>query len=217
MKRSNLTILIAVLSIVAACSCAWPATAMQVAAGRYHTVAVKSDGTVWAWGENARGQLGDGTTTNRSTPVQVSGLAGVTGVAAGGRHTVALKSEGTVWAWGRNNRGQLGDGTTTDRPTPVQVSGLAGVTGVSAGVRHTVALKSDTSVCAWGQDVYGQLGDGYFERNLFPVQAHLDVVSSTGASISINGGAAYATSASVALALSPPLAVRHTRGGLLAG
>ena len=89
-------------------------------------MALKSDGTVWAWGDNGYGQLGDGTTTDRTTPVQVSGLSGVTAIAAGCYHTVALKSDGTVWAWGYNGYGQLGDGTTTQRTTPVQVSGLYG-------------------------------------------------------------------------------------------
>src|SRR6266508_3833645 len=77
--------------------------------------------TAWGWGYNISGQLGDGTTTNRSTPVQASGLTGVTAIAAGWNHTLALKGDGTVWAWGYNGDGQLGDGTTTNRSTPVQV------------------------------------------------------------------------------------------------
>jgi hypothetical protein len=88
-------------------------------------VALKSDGMVWSWGDNSRGQLGDDTTTDRPTPIQVSGLSGVTAVAAGNHHTVALKSDGTVWAWGENSKGQLGDDTTTQRLTPVHVSGLS--------------------------------------------------------------------------------------------
>ena len=88
-----------------------------IAGGDFHTVALKSDGTVWAWGYNDEGQLGDGITTGRTTPVQVSSLSGVTAIAAGYRHTVALKSDGTVWAWGYNEYGQLGDGTRTDRIT----------------------------------------------------------------------------------------------------
>ncbi len=104
-----------------------------------HSLAVKSDGTVWAWGSNSNGQLGDGTTTGRSTPVQVSGLSGVSGVAASYRHSLALKSDGTVRGWGFNQNYQLGDSTTTDRSTPVQVSGLTGVTAVAAGSYHGLA------------------------------------------------------------------------------
>lgn len=89
-------------------------------AGISHTVALKADGSVWAWGFNSSGQLGNGATTNSFTPVQVSGLSGVTAVAAGGDHAFALKA-GTVWAWGDNYYGQLGDGSTTNRTTPVIV------------------------------------------------------------------------------------------------
>ena len=105
----------------------------QISAGIYHTISLKSDGTVWAWGYNNEGQLGDGTTTQRTTPVQVSGLSGVIAIAGGGYHTIALKSDGTVYAWGRNSEGQLGDGTTTQRTTPVQVSGLSGVIAIAGG------------------------------------------------------------------------------------
>jgi uncharacterized repeat protein (TIGR02543 family) len=142
----------------------------QVSAGLYHTVAVKSDGTVWAWGYNNSGQIGDGTTTDRLTPVQVSGLTGVIAVSAGDSHTVAVKSDGTVWAWGWNSAGQLGDGTITDRMTPVQVAGLTGVFSVSASHYHTVAVKSDGTVWAWGANNYGQIGDGTTAHRLTPVQ-----------------------------------------------
>ena len=115
------------------------------------TFALKSDGTVWACGLNNYGQLGDGTTTNRTAPVQViKGLTGIDSVAAGLYHAVALKSDGTVWTWGRNNYGQLGDGTTTDKLSPVQVSSLTGVVSVVANDYQTVALKSDGTVWAWG-------------------------------------------------------------------
>lgn len=121
-----------------------------IAVGWYHTVALKSDGTVWAWGINVEGQLGDGTTINHTTPVQVSGLGNVFSVAAGWGHTVALKNDGTVWTWGHNFNGQLGDGTTDTRLTPSQVAGLSNVIGIAAGWWHTVALKSDGTVWAWG-------------------------------------------------------------------
>ena len=122
-------------------------------------LAVKKDGTVWAWGDNYFGQLGDGTTQRRDTPVKVSGLAGVAAVAAGSGHSLAVKKDGTVWAWGSNVSGELGDGTTQNRRTPVPVSGLTDVVAVAAGYHHSLALKSDGSVWMWG----------YNERELRPL------------------------------------------------
>ena len=140
-----------------------------IAAENYHTVYLKGDGTVWKQPvEIITVQLGDGTTTDRSNPVQVvdgSGnpLIGVVGIAARNEHTVYLKGDGTVWAVGRNNYGQLGDGTNTNRSNPVQVldgSGnpLSGVVGISAGFSHTVYLKGDGTVWAVGHNFDGQLG-----------------------------------------------------------
>jgi alpha-tubulin suppressor-like RCC1 family protein len=96
---------------------------VRAAAGYFHSLAVRSDGTVWAWGDNLYGQLGDGTLTNQSTPVRVMGLTGVTQVAAGYGHSLALRSDGTVWAWGSNTVGQLGSGVISYyQLTPVQWS-----------------------------------------------------------------------------------------------
>ena len=145
---------------------------VAIAAGQYHTVALKSDGTLWAWGSNSTGQLGDGTTTNRSSPVQESTHANNwVAIAAGQYHTVALKSDGTLWAWGSNSTGQLGDGTTTDRWSPVQESTHANNwVAMAAGAAHTVALKSDGTLWAWGENHYGQLGDGTTTNRSSPVQ-----------------------------------------------
>jgi alpha-tubulin suppressor-like RCC1 family protein len=94
----------------------------SVSAGLQFSVALKNDGTVWAWGLNDVGQLGDGTTTNRTRPVQVKGLGDVTAIAAGTGHSLALKRDGTLWAWGGNSLGQLGDGTSQNiRTRPVAV------------------------------------------------------------------------------------------------
>jgi alpha-tubulin suppressor-like RCC1 family protein len=149
-----------------------------IASGVNHTIAVKTDGTVWAWGDNAYGQLGDNATTDRTTPVQVSGLTGVVAVTGGRSHSIALKSDGTVWTWGANNTGQLGDGTNTQRTTPVQVVGLGGagfLTGVSAVASglgdHTVTVKTDGTVWSWGYGFNGELGNGVIANSTTPVQA----------------------------------------------
>lgn len=93
---------------------------VAVAAGSGHSLALKSDGTVWAWGANDFGELGDGTRTDRSTPVQIIGLKGLKALAAGPVHSLGLSADGTVWAWGQNEFGQLGDGRLFFRVTPLQ-------------------------------------------------------------------------------------------------
>jgi sugar lactone lactonase YvrE len=132
----------------------------SVAAGYYHSLAVKPDGTVWAWGWNAFGQLGNGTTADAAVPVQVSGLTGVVAVAGGSYHSLALKADGSVWAWGWNHYGQLGTGSTLDSPVPVQVPGLTGVTSIAAGALHNLVVKGDGTVWGWGLNQLGQLGPG---------------------------------------------------------
>jgi alpha-tubulin suppressor-like RCC1 family protein len=143
---------------------------INVAAGASHSLAVKTDGTVWAWGYNNYGQLGNNTTVQKNAPVQVSGLSGVTNVAAGESYSLALKRDGTVWAWGWNLFGQLGDNTTVDKSTPVQVSGLSDVIAVAAGYYHSLALKRDGTVWAWGYNGNGALGDGTTASSSTPVQ-----------------------------------------------
>ncbi|MFZ1361236.1 MAG: fibronectin type III domain-containing protein [Candidatus Saccharimonadales bacterium] len=162
----------------------------QVTAGSNHTIAVKDDGTVWSWGYNGYGQLGDGTTTQRTLPVQVKdpsgtgNLTGVKQVTAGSYYTTAVKDDGTVWAWGNNNNGQLGDGTTAQRTLPVQVKdpsgtgNLTGVKQVAAGSNHTVAVKDDGTVWAWGSNSNGQIS-GSFQRYLRAVTVDGPPLSAT--------------------------------------
>ena len=145
-----------------------------IAGGFQFALAVLDDGTAWSWGANFQNQLGDGTTIDRHTPVQVSGLTDVTAVSAGSAHGLALKNDNTVWAWGRNNEGQLGDGNSpTAASTPVQVSGLTDATAIAGGGQHSLALKSDGTVWAWGYNIEGQLGDGTNTDIDTPVQTSI--------------------------------------------
>jgi alpha-tubulin suppressor-like RCC1 family protein len=143
---------------------------IQIAAGYQHILALKSDGTVWAWGYNFYRQLGTGTQTDRATPFQIPGLTGITQVSANFYDSMALGSDGSVWAWGNNAFGQLGDGTTTNRATPVKLPGLSGVKQISAGFEHGLAVKSDGTVWAWGNNAFGQLGVGTNTNHAAPEQ-----------------------------------------------
>src|SRR5207237_1361854 len=140
----------------------WGVTA--ISAGEVWSLALRADGTVWAWGDNSWGQLAnDQVGVPSPTPVRVRGLAGMVAVAAGYAHGLALGRDGTVWAWGDDEVGQLGDGGAYgSRPTPGRVAVLAGVTAVATGSAfgssHSLALEADGSVWAWGNNSDGQLG-----------------------------------------------------------
>ncbi|MGE6759659.1 PKD domain-containing protein [Corallococcus interemptor] len=143
------------------------ATALSATA--YHTLALKQDGTVWAWGYNDSGQLGDTVDAVRVTPALLPNVTGVTALASGTYHSLVLRQDGTVWAWGLNNLGQLGDGTTVNRTEPMPVTGLTGVTALAASTYHSLALRQDGTVWTWGYNSSGQLGDGTTERRFTPV------------------------------------------------
>ena len=165
----------------------------SIVGGNLHTVALLTDGSVLAWGDNSSGQLGDGTTTTALTPVRVcaagqsapcsSFLSGITSLGPGLLdHSLAVGPGGAVFAWGNNFFGQLGDGSTTDRPIPGQVcavgqsapcsSFLTGITAVAGGsLSHSVALDAGGSVYGWGFNSSGQLGDGTTVNRSVPVQA----------------------------------------------
>ncbi len=137
-------------------------SATAVAAGSQHSLALKSDGTVWAWGLDLAGQLGDGASNNISTvPMQVLGLDGVVAIAAGAGHSLALRNDGSVWAWGDSDFGQLGIGVSDqDTSIPIQVPGLSGITAIAADSYRSMALRNDGTVWSWGRNGSGQLGNG---------------------------------------------------------
>ncbi len=145
-----------------------------MAAGGWQTFALKSNGTLWAWGSNFHGQLGDGTGTDAHAPVRIGKLNDWVSVAAGTQHTVAIKSNGTLWTWGYNWVGQLGDGTTTGRSLPGQVGSDHDWASIAAGESHTLAVKSNGTLWAWGLNDDGRLGDGTTDGRLSPVRVGTD-------------------------------------------
>jgi alpha-tubulin suppressor-like RCC1 family protein len=136
-----------------------------------HACALLGGGIINCWGSNSSGQLGDGTTTSRTLPATVSGIAGASRVDAGDEFTCALVS-GSVRCWGRNDKGQLGNGTTTNSSTPVTVTGITTATAIAAGARHACARLSDGTVQCWGENEFGQVGDGTFTSRSTPVTVH---------------------------------------------
>ena len=147
-----------------------PLAGETVEAGAAHTCSVTGGGRVRCWGDNANGQLGDGTTTSRSRPVLVPGLSGVLQVVSGAAHSCALLGDGRVSCWGSNASGQLGDGSTTSRSAPAVIA-LSGVVRLTAGASHTCALLSTGAARCWGSQVSGQPGDGSTTLNTFPTFA----------------------------------------------
>jgi len=146
-----------------------PTNAVEIAAGQYHTCALRAAGTVKCWGANYIGQIGDGTTTERHVPTSVSGLTGAVAIATGAEHSCALHVSGVVKCWGNNNHGQLGDNTRTDRRTPVTVLSVANAVAITAGEYHTCARLVTGAMKCWGDNLWGQIGNGNIVEQRVPV------------------------------------------------
>ena len=138
----------------------------MVSAGAAHTIALRYDGTVWTWGYNGYGQLGQGNTTTVYSPVQVksadgsSYLTDIIEIAAGAYHNLALAKDGTVWSWGYGSNGGLGNGKTSNSSLPVKVIGVSDMVSIAAGYYNSFAVRKDGTVWSWGYNNNGQLGLG---------------------------------------------------------
>ncbi len=175
LKVFTRTVLSAILVV---CGSLSVAVEPDVGAGMEHTVVLKSDGSVWSWGENRSGQLGNGTSVSSVHPVQVSLAQNIIAISVGGYHALALTDDGTVWAWGNNREGQVGDGTTVNALTPVMVDGLSNVISIATGMYHSMALLSDGSVWGWGGNSNGQLGNASLLSRSAPALVELPSAAS---------------------------------------
>jgi alpha-tubulin suppressor-like RCC1 family protein len=146
----------------------------KIVTGTAHNLSIKTDGTLWSWGSNSIGQLGDGTSITRSSPVQIGTRNDWNLIGAGITHSLAIRNDGTLWAWGQHSYGQLGlnlvvDFSTT-RSSPVQVGTRNDWYRVAAGSVHSLAIRTDGTLWSWGRNQYGQLGDGTTLTRSSPVQ-----------------------------------------------
>jgi alpha-tubulin suppressor-like RCC1 family protein len=141
----------------------------SLAVGRDHSCARLANGTVWCWGLNSDGQLGNGNTVDSPIPVPVTGITTAIAVTAGDYHSCAVQADGSVWCWGRNDNGQLGNNSIIAAWTPAQVSGISTATVIAAGGSHSCARLDDGRVECWGLNSSGQLGDGTFKESHMPV------------------------------------------------
>ena len=201
MKRTLSLILVACIILMlipysAASAITLSSNAVQmVSAGGSHTLMIRNDGTLWAWGLNGNGQLGDGTTTNRAVPTPVGTDTDWAYVSAGGYHSLALKTDGSLWSWGSNAQGQLGRTVTgSNNTTPVQVGSTTGWGSISAGSIFSMAIDPNGYLFAWGDNGSGQLGIGGTTQQNAPVQ----VGSATWSRVSAGGYWVYMDPATAA-------------------
>jgi len=143
----------------------------QISGGDFHSLAVRQNGTAWAWGSNSSGGLGDDSVTNKSSPVSVvGGFTDWCQVSVGNRNSLAVRQNGTAWAWGCNSFGQLGDDSIVSKSSPVSVvGGFTDWCQVSAGSQHSLAVRQNGTAWAWGLNTYGRLGDDTLTSRRSPV------------------------------------------------
>jgi RHS repeat-associated protein len=199
------------------------ANVIAIDGGMGHYLALKSDGTVWAWGGNGSGQLGDGTKTNSATPVRVGTLTDVTKISAGNAHGLAVKADGTVWAWGYNGDGRIGDGTSfNERLTPVQVVGLTNPVSVEASGDASFAVLADGSVWMWGYRPAGLIGssNGYqvTPARIPSLSGIVSVTTGPQATFALGGdGRVWAWGSNVGGLLGDPSVTSRSTPGLVPG
>jgi alpha-tubulin suppressor-like RCC1 family protein len=147
------------------------AAAVAIDVGLQRSCAITVGGVLACWGRNTYGEVGDGTSIDRATPVVIDALPTVASVAVADYHTCIVTTSQAAWCWGRNTSGQIGDGTTVNHSTPVGVWGLSSsIVSITAAVRHSCALRTDSTVQCWGDNGAGQLGDGSTTQRLASVQ-----------------------------------------------
>jgi probable HAF family extracellular repeat protein len=176
-ERKSIQVQAGNAGIVTFSAASFPVAEPFVTCGSYSSFDFDANRTLWEWGANSSGQLGDGSVQERGVPIENLRVNNVRDIVGGNAHTIALKWDGTVWTWGANWSGQLGDNTAANRTFPAIVPNLADVAAVAAGDSHSIALKQDGTVWAWGSNFSGQLGNGTFDDSSVPVQ----VITESGA------------------------------------
>jgi alpha-tubulin suppressor-like RCC1 family protein len=169
----------------------------QVACGDSHTAAVKTNGTLWTWGLNQSGQIGNGSSgTDILLPTTLAGTTWKQ-VSCGNRHTAAIKTDGTLWTWGSNSYGLLGDGTTTGQFSPIQVGTATTWKQVACGTQHNTAIKTDGTLWTWGYNNRGQLGNGVSNTTANPNPAETSAGGTNWKQVSANGSQGYGSTGAI--------------------